>query len=158
MPGAAGPGIGHGGDVRGPHRRVSGERRTRRHRADWTTGANPKLTIVDPETGERVGNHEYISAVAILRHEDLAFKQWSHRWKDERRDLGSGDPRDHALAFLEQAAGDDVPHCDDVYLDVFHTISDQAIPLPRDAFGGPHDRHWVPDDTRTALVPRRSDV
>lgn len=55
------------------------------------------------------------------------------------------------MAFLEAAAGDGVPHSDDVFLDVVETNSTQAVPLPGDVFNGPHDRRWVPDNSRTAL-------
>lgn len=121
--------------------------------ATWTTGTNRKLAVVDPETGERIGgHHEYISAVAVVRHDDLAFKEWSRRWKEQRRGPSS-DTREEAVAFLEEASGGGVPHSDDVYLDIFETISDQAVPLSRDVFNGPHDRRWVPNKSRTALVP-----
>jgi hypothetical protein len=121
--------------------------------ATWTTGANRKLVVVDPETGERVGgHHEYISAVAVLRQEDLAFREWSRRWKEQRRGPFSN-AREEVVDFLEEASGDRVPHSDDVYLDIFETISYQAVPLPRDVFNGPHDRRWLPSKTRTELVP-----
>jgi hypothetical protein len=121
--------------------------------ATWTTGANRKLAVFDPEIGEQVGgHHEYISAVAVLRQKDLAFREWSRRWKERNRD-SSSTTHEETAAFLDEAWGDGVPHSDDVHMDIFETISDQAVPLPRDAFNGPHDRRWVPNDTRTALVP-----
>lgn len=121
--------------------------------ATWTTGRNRKLAVVDPETGERVGgHHEYVSAVAVLRREDLAFKKWSRRWREQRRGTFS-DTREEAVAFLEAASGEAPPHSDDVYLNIFETLSDQAVPLSRDVFIGPHDRRWVPNSSRTALVP-----
>ena len=122
--------------------------------ATWTTGFNRKLAVVDPETGERVGGGypEYISAVAVLRREDLAFMEWSRRWKERRRGSFS-DSREEAVVFLEEASGDGAPHSDDVYLDIFETISNQAVPLSRKVFNGTHDRRWVPNETRTALVP-----
>ncbi|SDN27788.1 hypothetical protein SAMN04488074_14315 [Lentzea albidocapillata subsp. violacea] len=122
----------------------------------WTTGFNRKLAVVNPETGERIGgDHEYVSAVAVLRREDLAFQEWSRRWRVEHgADFPCGATTKAAVAFLEAAAGDDgVPHSDDVFLDVFETVSSQAVPLPRDVFNGPNDRRWVPDNSRTALVP-----
>ena len=121
----------------------------------WTTGFNRKLAVVDPETGERTGgDHEYVSAVAVVRREDLAFKEWSRRWRVEHdADFPRSASTKAAVAFLEAAAGDGVPHSDDVFVDVFETISGQAVPLPRDVFNGRHDRRWIPDNSRTALVP-----
>ena len=58
--------------------------------ATWAAGCNRKLAIVDPDTGEQVGgDHVYISAVVVLRQEDVAFEEWSRRWWDqhERRRL-----------------------------------------------------------------------
>ncbi|MEV4315148.1 hypothetical protein [Actinocrispum sp. NPDC049592] len=121
--------------------------------ATWTTGYNRKLRVVDPETGEQVGgHHEYISAVIVLRHEDLAFRGWARRWKELNRG-SSSDGTNETAAFLKAASGEGVPHSEDVFLDIFETVSDQAVPLPREVFNGPHDRRWVPNDTRTALVP-----
>jgi len=118
----------------------------------WTTGDNRRLYVVDPETGEQVGgHHEYISAVAILRQEDLAFREWSRQWKEQNRVFS--DATKEAVALLEEASGEAVPHSNDIFLDIFETFSDCAVSLRRDVFNGPHDRRWIPNDTRTALVP-----
>ena len=56
-----------------------------------------------------------------------------------------------AAAFTE--ASRDAPEGDELYLEVFETLSPTAVPLPHDVFDGPRDRRWVPNADRTALIP-----
>lgn len=122
--------------------------------ATWTTGDNGKLRVVNPDTGEPVGGHHgYISAVVVLRREDQAFKNWARWWWGERDLDPHSEAVTDAVAFLKAASAEGVPHNEEVCLEIFETISDQAVPLPRDVFTGPHDRRWVPNDDRTALIP-----
>ncbi|MGW4826608.1 hypothetical protein ACWEOG_03430 [Amycolatopsis japonica] len=98
-------------------------------------------------------HHGYISAVVVLRREDQAFKNWARWWWGERDLDPHSEAVTDAVAFLKAASGEGVPHNEEVHLEIFETISDQAVPLPRDVFNRPHDRRWVPNDDRTALIP-----
>lgn len=118
----------------------------------WAAGRNRKLYVADPESGEQIGgNHDYVSAVAVLRREDLAFHKWVRRWKGRKRD-SFAEATEEAAAFLQDASGEGVPHSNDVFVDIYETLSDHTLPLPRGVFKGPHDRRWVPGETRDALV------
>ncbi len=94
-------------------------------------------------------DHPYISAVAVMRREDHAAS-WAGAWFDENR-AKYDDAQAMAAAFTE--ASRDAPEGDELYLEVFETLSPTAVPLPRDVFDGPRDRRWVPNADRTALIP-----
>jgi hypothetical protein len=110
----------------------------------------PDGTIAAGLNGKLRNDHQYISAVAVLQHHDLAFEAWSHKWFAANQG-NYDDTVSITTAFLRDAQ--EAEHSDDVYLHVFETISPTAKPLPRDVFNGPHDRRWVPNADRTALVP-----
>ncbi|MER5572380.1 hypothetical protein [Streptomyces massasporeus] len=94
-------------------------------------------------------DHPYISAVAVMRREDHSAS-WAGAWFDENR-AQYDDAQSMAAAFTE--ASRDAPEGDELYLEVFETLSPTAVPLPRDVFDGPRDRRWVPNADRTALIP-----
>jgi hypothetical protein len=117
----------------------------------WKAGPNRRLRVTDPETGEAMGGHHpYISAVAVL-HRRLHASDWAHDWLTEHR----SDYATHTelvAALMEAASKSDVPPGDELYLDVFETVSDIAVPLPRELFNGPDDRRWFPTPTTLAWI------
>jgi hypothetical protein len=77
-------------------------------------------------------------------------QSWIQQWKAEH--WPDGPPvGDNALTRflayqeeLEQALErEDVPTGDYFYVDAVESISDAAVPLPRDIFDGERDRRWV---------------
>lgn len=103
-------------------------------------GRNGKLTM----------DHAYISAVAVARRRDHA-DAWFAAWFDEHR-AEYGLER-AMVAAVTAAAAKDAPVGEDVFLEVFETVSDTAVPLPRDRFNGPLDIRWVPTPNRDGLMP-----
>jgi len=95
-------------------------------------------------------DHPYVSAIAVVRREDHAA-QWAGAWFDENRAQFGDDTRALVAGFAE--ASKDAPEGDELYLEVFETLSPRAVPLPRDVFDGPRDRRWIPNADRTALIP-----
>ncbi|HUK69825.1 MAG TPA: hypothetical protein VLW50_13910 [Streptosporangiaceae bacterium] len=98
----------------------------------WAAGHNGQLT----------STHSYISAVAMLHHRHYA-QDWVNGWFDANRNKFAR--FQDLMAALRQADADSqVPTGDYVYLDVFETISDDAVPLPRDIFNGFLDHRFIP--------------
>ena len=95
-------------------------------------------------------DHPYVSAIAVVRREVHAAA-WAGVWFDENRARYGDDTESLVAAFAE--ASKDAPSGDELYLEVFETLSPTAVPLPRSVFAGPRDRRWVPTADRTALVP-----
>lgn len=121
--------------------------------ATWHAGRNRRLRVTNPDSGEAAGgDHAYISAIAVLRNRNLAFDSWSKDWFEQHRDEHP-DAASTSVSFLAAAQYAGVPGSDDVFLHVFETVSEEAVQLPRDIFNGPHDRRWVPDEERSALIP-----
>ncbi|MEW2172373.1 hypothetical protein AB0935_20925 [Streptomyces sp. NPDC007027] len=110
--------------------------------------------LVAGRNGQLRNYHPYISAVVVIRREDLAA-QWAAKWMDDHLaqfpDFRKGDVKPLVEAFAE--AQQYAPEGDVLYVEVFETISEAAVPLPRDVFDGPRDLRWVPNADRTALVP-----
>lgn len=100
--------------------------------------------------GKLTNDHSYISAVAVIRREVYAA-QWAATWFDEHRPDFGGDTTAMITAFSE--ASKDAPEGDDLYLEVFETVSSTAVPLPRTVFDGPKDRRWIANADRTGLIP-----
>lgn len=107
-------------------------------------GRNGKLTV----------DHAYISAVAVVRQRDHGAA-WFAQWYDEHRDEYGRDAAGQRamIAAVTEAAAHDAPTGDDLYLEVFETVSDTAARLPRDVFNGPLDIRWVPTPGRDGLMP-----
>jgi hypothetical protein len=101
-------------------------------------GANAKLRIVEPD-GSAHGNHSYLRAVAVLRCAPATERQiavWlTQNIRDYRSDLAAFTD---ALRYAEQHSDRD----DVVYLEVFETLSSEAVPLSRVVFDGPLDSRW----------------
>ncbi|MFI9588098.1 nuclease-related domain-containing protein [Streptomyces sp. NPDC052236] len=100
--------------------------------------------------GKLRNHHAYISAVAVARRRDHSA-QWAAEWCDAH-EAEFGDDVTGLVAALAEAH-QDAPEGDEVFLEVFETLSSTAVPLPRDIFNGPGDLHWVPNADRTALTP-----
>ncbi|MFF2572691.1 hypothetical protein [Streptomyces sp. NPDC058084] len=121
-------------------------------------GVLGEFRAVAGRNGKLRNDHAYISAVAVVRREDHAAL-WAAQWFDEHReDFGPGDADDdgqgtRAMVAAFAEASKDAPEGDDIFLEVFETLSDSAVPLPREVFNGPRDRRWVPNADRTAIVP-----
>ena len=102
-------------------------------------GRNAKLRIDKPD-GVSHGDHAHLSAVAVLRCTP-ALERHVVTWLGEHirnyeNDLAAySDAIDHA----ERSGGLDQHAC---YLEVFETVSESAVPLPRAFFNGPLDGRW----------------
>lgn len=94
-------------------------------------------------------HHQYLSAVVMLHCRPRAA-DWSSRWINEHRSEYTG-AHELAAAVLA-AAGTEAPEGVEVFVDVFETASDDAVPLPRSTFDGPQDRRFAPDASRTAII------
>ncbi|MFI7033682.1 hypothetical protein ACIBK1_33625 [Microbispora rosea] len=109
--------------------------------AEWTMtlGRNGKLTM----------DHPYVSAVAWLHHQDRAVA-WYGVWMDENR----AQYGDDVAGWLEamRAVEHEAPTGSDVWLTIVETVSESAVPLPRDVFDGPRDVRYVPTPDRTGLT------
>ncbi|MFJ2937939.1 hypothetical protein ACIO8G_34890 [Streptomyces sp. NPDC087219] len=126
-------------------------------------GVLGEFRAVAGRNGKLRNDHAYISAVAVVRREDHAAL-WAAQWFDEHREAfgpggaEDGDQGTRAMVAAFAEASKDAPEGDDIFLEVFETLSDSAVPLPRDVFNGPRDRRWVPNPDRTALVPLAADA
>ncbi|WP_327378872.1 hypothetical protein OG393_33710 (plasmid) [Streptomyces sp. NBC_01216] len=100
--------------------------------------------------GSLRNDHPYVSAVAVVRREDHAA-QWAGAWFEENRAQFGDDVLALVAAFTE--ASQDAPEGDELFLEVYETLSTEAVPLPRDVFNGPRDRRWIPNTDRSALIP-----
>jgi hypothetical protein len=99
--------------------------------ASWLqAGCNGKLT----------NDHQYVSAVAILR-ERLRSSTWAEAWFEENRPRFDR-AQDLTVAYLEAAKGSNVPQGSDVLLSIIETVNAEAAPLPRDLFDGPLDLRY----------------
>jgi hypothetical protein len=102
-------------------------------------GRNGRLHVTEPD-GSVHGNHPYLSAVAVLRH---AYTQdvWATAMQ-QSQDSGNTSP----LAILREAqqllARQAATCAEAVCLDVFESVSESAVPLPRQVFAGPRDTRW----------------
>ncbi|MFE7777671.1 nuclease-related domain-containing protein [Streptomyces sp. NPDC057445] len=121
-------------------------------------GVLGEFRAVAGRNGSLRNDHPYISAVAVVRREDHAAL-WAADWFEAHRaDFGpagaeeSGQATKAMVAAFAEASKD-APEGDDIYLEVFETLSATSVPLPRDVFNGPRDRRWIPNAARTALVP-----
>lgn len=102
-------------------------------------GRNGRLQVTEPD-GSVHGNHAYLSAVAVLR---FVYPQaaWAAAMQ-QSQEAGNDDP----LAIVRGAnqllaAQGDTP-AEAVCLNVFESVSETAVPLPREIFVGPHDTRW----------------
>lgn len=104
----------------------------------WRTGRNGRLRVDEPDGSAR-GNHPYLSAVAVLRGsyaEDAWVTAWLRQHDTEYPNAIAAYAE--ALTRAERAGvGDEA-----VSLDVFETVSEAAVVLPRVVFDGPTDTRW----------------
>jgi hypothetical protein len=103
------------------------------------SGRNGRLHVTEPDGSVR-GNHPYLSAVAVLR-----FVYPKAAWAAAMAQspvAGTDDllaiMRDAHHALGEQ--GEAVAKA--ICLDVYETVSESAVSLPREVFAGPHDTRW----------------
>lgn len=111
--------------------------------AQHTVGRNSRIRF----------NHQYLSAVAVLRRgshrQDWHNACWERLKAAQRPEF---DPRDiDAIVRLaeqvEEAenaalASGEIGEGDYLFTEVFTAVSETAVPLPQDAFDGPHDTRW----------------
>jgi hypothetical protein len=103
------------------------------------SGRNGRLHVKEPDGSVR-GNHPYLSAVAVLR---FVYRQdaWTLAMAQSQK---AG--HDNPLAAVREAyhvlgqQGEAV--AETVCLDVYESLSETAVPLPREVFAGPHDTRW----------------
>ncbi|HMC07230.1 MAG TPA: hypothetical protein VKG89_07540 [Solirubrobacterales bacterium] len=121
---------------------------------------NPTFTMdVDPAVGAAVGDgrlefgrdgkltndHPYLSAVALLRRREHRADRISEIADEERggRDpSGFDEATAEALQVLKRLDREDPPEGDYLYVDLIETVSEKAVPLPREWFAGEHDSRW----------------
>jgi hypothetical protein len=118
----------------------------------WHTGRNGRLHVDEPDGSVR-GNHPYLSAVAVVRctyAEDARVAAWLRQRAAEYPNpvVAYAESLNHA-----ERAG---VHGEAVSLDVFETVSQAAVPLPRVVFDGPTDTRWgkISEGRYGQLVPR----
>jgi hypothetical protein len=103
------------------------------------SGRNGRLHVKEPDGSVR-GNHPYLSAVAVLR---FVYPQdaWASAMT-QSQEAGNTNPlaivreAHHLLGQQGEAAAEAV--C----LDIYESLSERAVPLPREVFAGPHDTRW----------------
>lgn len=119
--------------------------------------------LLDPDSGEITdwrlvlgrngklagGDHPYISAVAWLHRQNRAAA-WLGAWMDEHRPKYGDDVAGWLTAMRE--AEHLAPAGTDTWLTIVETLSESAVPLPRNVFNGPHDRRYTPTPDRTGLT------
>ena len=100
------------------------------------------------------GKAPWVSAVCGLHRGDRR-KDWMDRWEEawmaEHRPAGELGPEELRAVYedarqaREQALAetDDVPSGEYFYLDVVETISEEAVPLPRNVFDADDDVRWI---------------
>ncbi|MCJ0875681.1 hypothetical protein, partial [Streptomyces sp. AP-93] len=115
-----------------------------------TAGVLGDFRGVAGRNGSLRSDHPYVSAVAVVRREDHAA-EWASSWFDENRARFGEDAQAMVAALAEASQG--APEGDDLFPEIFETLSTEAVPLPREVFNGPRDRRWIPNTDRTALIP-----
>lgn len=101
-------------------------------------GRNAKLHIAEPD-GTSHGHHAHLSAVAVLRCAP-AVERRAVVWLREHIHTYDNDLAAYTDALQHaERAGEPEEAC---YLDVFETVSETAVPLPRAIFNGPLDGRW----------------
>lgn len=102
----------------------------------WRPGRNGRLHLAD-DRGAARGNHDYISAVAVVR-EGQNQKAWADAWWQEHESS-----YESPLAAIPDfnAAYADAPE-PTATLDVFETLSERCVPLPADMFLHDGDTRW----------------
>jgi hypothetical protein len=103
------------------------------------SGRNGRLQVKEPDGSVR-GNHPYLSAVAVLRY---VYPQaaWAAAMQ-KSQDTGNDNP----LAIIREAhhlmgqQGEAV--AETVCIDVYESVSETAVPIPREVFAGPYDTRW----------------
>lgn len=103
------------------------------------SGRNGRLYVREPNGWVR-GNHPYLSAVAVLRfiypQDAWAAAMRQSQDADDTNPLAALREAKHLLGQQGEAAADAI--C----LDVYESLSESAVPLPREVFAGPHDTRW----------------
>jgi hypothetical protein len=102
-------------------------------------GRNAKLRIDEPN-GTSHGDHPCLSAIAVMCSATVTDRR-AVTWM---RDHGTRCPTilDSLLGGLDHAEGQAAADEHVIHLDVFHTVSRSAHPLPYTAFNGPCDGRW----------------
>jgi hypothetical protein len=95
----------------------------------------------------------WVSAVVGLHRGDFGRdweREWIDKWKAENWPEGPNsddEAIDRYLAYneaLEQARKtEDAPSGEYFYLDVIETISEEAVPVPRNILDAERDRRWI---------------
>jgi hypothetical protein len=103
------------------------------------SGRNGRLHVTEPDGSVR-GNHPYLSAVAVLRFcypQDAWADALAHSQAAGNTDVMSIVRGAHQLVGRQ---GEAVAAA--ICLDVYETVSESAVPLPREIFTGAHDTRW----------------
>ncbi|WP_194899967.1 hypothetical protein [Catenulispora pinisilvae] len=123
------------------------------HRVSITEDGLPgEARMVFGRNGKLTNDHPYISAVAIIRSRNR-FLDWMNQWFDDHQDQYSPDETGQRAALADiQGATQDAPTGEEIYLEVFETVSDSAVRLPPEVFNGPLDVRWAATPGRDGLV------
>jgi hypothetical protein len=129
----------------------------------WSLGRNGRLHVGEPD-GTSHGNHPYLSAVGVLRAgSGLDLKIVA----DLRSKTGTGNPLQIVAQALSGDGSTQVQR-EALSLDVFETVSDAALAVPRTIFNGWGDTRWgrvspghygpiaSPDAASSPIDPTRS--
>ncbi|MGI8329278.1 hypothetical protein ACRYCC_04890 [Actinomadura scrupuli] len=101
------------------------------------------------EKGRMTARYPSVSAVAVLRLRTYA-QDWVDAWiSANSHAYSSAAQMLTAIRRYDHAA----PDGDYVVLDVFETLSPEAVPLPRDIFNGPRDARYGPTPEGDGLMP-----
>jgi len=103
----------------------------------WHVERNGRLYRVN-EQGVAHGNHEYISAIAVVRVAE-SVRAWADAWWDEHSALYESPAA--AIADIRAAEAIEAPK-PTVTLDVFETLSEHCVRLPASVFAHEGDRRW----------------
>ena len=99
-------------------------------------GRNGRLQVTEPD-GSVHGNHPYLSAVAVLR-----FVYPQAAWAAAMRQSQEVGPLAIVRGANQLLAEQGDTAATAVCLDVFESVSETAVPLPREIFAGPNDTRW----------------
>jgi hypothetical protein len=105
----------------------------------FRSGRNGRLEVAELD-GSVHGNHPYLSAVAVLRF-IYTMEAWAEAM-GKTKAAGYLEPLSgvREMNRIVSLLGDDA--VEGICLDVYETVSESAVPLPRDFFAEPNDTRW----------------
>lgn len=111
---------------------------------DPEVGQVMNMRTIPGLNGKLTNHHQYISAIAVLgtyTHKQVANDVWLDANRNRLEAEFPEDFEGKVGAVFDGLRSVHAPDGDFVFARVFHTESDQAVPLPPELFDGPHDTH-----------------